>query len=262
MYRRQHGHSCPHWEDYSYKDGLLDLIQTPSLAAGNLRITSSSTKPTFNMEYKFDSIGWTYMAIFIIWNLALAAGMAFLWINKDLPSLRMRRIPLLLAGVFLLHVYAALCIIVYPVGAAFSCTVEFWVMSLLVPLGIALFHAANSQFLHLASRQKHFASMTSLTESKTINEKEAQTIAHSRWRRIFTGVERADNIDRTLYCIGVGMAIQVRFFNPHYSTHLTRGNTAFSHNLRLLRIQKVSPRLRAFRLHSPRHRPRSTHELL
>ncbi|KAF2025897.1 hypothetical protein EK21DRAFT_103602 [Setomelanomma holmii] len=156
-----------------------------------------------------DGVGWTYMVIFIVWNLVLAAGMTFLWTSRQLPSLRMRRIPLVLAGVFSLHVYAALCIIAYPVGQFFSCTVEFWVMSLWLPIGIALFHAANSQFLHLASRQKQFAHMSSLKDHKSIDEEKAEAIANSRWRRIFAGVERADNIDRTLVFIGLGMIVEL-----------------------------------------------------
>lgn len=156
-----------------------------------------------------DGLGWAYMALFILWNIALAGGMAFLWTHRFQPSLRMRKIPLLLAGVTLLHVYAALSVIVYPVGEYFSCNFEFWVMSIWLPFGIALFHAANSQFLHLAGRQKQFARMSSLKDHKTINEEKAEAMANSRWRRIFAGLERADNINQTLVLIGVGMVVQV-----------------------------------------------------
>jgi hypothetical protein len=157
-----------------------------------------------------DRIGWTYMGLFIIWNAALAAGMTFIWIHrKKDASLRMRKVPLLLAGVFSLHIYAALCIIAYPVGQFFSCNVEFWVMSILLPIGIALFHASNSQFLHVASRQKHFVRMSTLSDHKAINEEKAEAIASSRWRRVFAGLERADNIKQTLLLIGAGMVVQV-----------------------------------------------------
>lgn len=81
-------------------------------------------------------------------------------------------------------------------------------MSIYLPLGIALFHAANTQFLHIASRQKHFARMSSLKEHTSINEEKAQEVSNSRWRRIVAGVERADNIGRTLIFIGIGMAVQ------------------------------------------------------
>ncbi|KAJ4371283.1 hypothetical protein N0V83_004500 [Neocucurbitaria cava] len=162
-------------------------------------------------EFHFDSIGWTYMGLTIAWNVALVAAMIFLWTHRQQPSLRMRKLPLMFAGILCLHVYGILCIVVYPIGAIFSCTLEFWVMSIYVPLGIALFHAANTQFLHLASRQKHFARMStlsSLSHQKSIDEEKAREVSNSRWKRIVGGVERADNIERTLVCIGIGLAVQ------------------------------------------------------
>jgi hypothetical protein len=147
-------------------------------------------------QMHLDAVGWTYMGLFIVWNLALAGGMAFLWHKRQLPSL---------------HVYAMLCVIAYPISDYISCTLEFWVMSILVPLGIALFQAANSQFLHMASRQKQFARMSTLKDHKHINEEKAQSRANSRWSRIRAGVERADNINQTLILIGIGMVVQVRF---------------------------------------------------
>jgi hypothetical protein len=182
-------------------------IYSPVSQAG----PASSSAPSFTMaQLVLDSIGWTYMILFIVWNCALAGGMTFLWIHrKKDASLRMRKVPLLLAGVFSLHVYAVLCVIAYPVGQFFSCNLEFWVMSIWLPFGIALFHASNSQFLHVASRQKQFVRMSSLSDNKAINEEEAEAIASSRWRRVFAGLERADNIKQTLVLIGVGLVAQV-----------------------------------------------------
>jgi hypothetical protein len=113
---------------------------------------------------------------------------------------------------------ADLILLAYPFGAVFPCSVEFWAMSILVPLGMALFHASNSQFLHLASRQKHFARMSSLKDHEPIDEKKAQEVVNSRWKRILNGVERADNIERTLIFIGIGMAVQVGSFYSNYIT--------------------------------------------
>ncbi|KAF1911305.1 hypothetical protein BDU57DRAFT_524352 [Ampelomyces quisqualis] len=158
---------------------------------------------------RLDRIGWAYLSVFIVWNVALASGMAYLWKYRQQPSLRMRKIPLLLAGVFLLHVYAAVCLLAYPVGAYFSCSLEFWSMSIWLPFGIALFHAANSQFLHLASRQKHFAHMSTLRDHPSIDEEKAAIIANSRRKRVFAGLERADNINQTLKLIALGMIIQL-----------------------------------------------------
>jgi hypothetical protein len=105
----------------------------------------------------------------------------------------------------------------YPFGAAFDCSAEFWIMSILVPLGMALFHASNSQFLHLASRQKQFARMSSLKDHEPIDEKKAQEVVNSRWKRILNGVERADNIERTLIFIGIGMAVEVSNLRDYYT---------------------------------------------
>jgi len=194
-----------------------------------------------------DGVGWTYITIFIVWNLSLLSGFAFLWTHRQHPSLRMRRLPLLFAGVSVLHIYGALCTLctyahtttskfamashrssdtehmltwlplAYPFGAVFPCSVEFWAMSILVPLGMALFHASNSQFLHLAARQKHFARMSSLKDHEPIDEKKAQEVVNSRWKRIMNGMERADNIERTLIFIGIGMAVQVSISYSQYS---------------------------------------------
>jgi hypothetical protein len=67
--------------------------------------------------------------------------------------------------------------------------------------------------MYLASRQKSFARMSSLRDHKPIDEKTAQEIGNNRWKRIVHGVERADNIQRTLLCIGVGMAVQVSYWS-------------------------------------------------
>lgn len=93
-------------------------------------------------------------------------------------------------------------------------------MSIWLPFGIALFHAANSQFLHMASRQKQFARMSTLKDHKSINEEKAEAIANSRWRRIFAGLERADNINQTLTWIGVGMVVEVRLLRESRSCTL------------------------------------------
>jgi hypothetical protein len=173
----------------------------------------STLVSTMAKQLILDGVGWTYMVLFILWNLALAGGMTFLWIHRFQPSLRMRRIPLLLTGVFALHVYGVLCLIAYPIAQYVSCNFEFWLMSIWLPFGIALFHAANSQFLHLASRQKQFARMSSLKDHKAINEEKAEAIASSRLKRIFAGLERADNINQTLILIGIGMAVEVSSAN-------------------------------------------------
>jgi hypothetical protein len=110
-------------------------------------------------QLSLDRIGWTYVGIFILWNVLLSSGCVFLWTYRHHPSLRMRRLPLLFTGVGVLHIYGSLCCIgtynqdehivvsgheylltispsAYPFGAAFDCSIEFWMMSITVPLGM------------------------------------------------------------------------------------------------------------------------------
>ncbi|KAH8642040.1 hypothetical protein IG631_04981 [Alternaria alternata] len=188
-----------------------------------------------------DRVGWTYITIFIIWNILTFTGVSFLWAHRKHPSVRMRRLPVLFAGIGVLHIYGSLCCLAYPIGPAVPCSLEFWMMSVTVPLGMALFHASNSQFLHLASRQKQFARMSSLKDHEPIDEKKAQEVVNSRWKRIMNGVERADNIERTLIFIGIGMAVQL--------TH----ESARPRSLRLFRFRKVPPRLRYHQLYRTRY---------
>ena len=165
----------------------------------------------FIMGHKLglDAIGWTYVGLAIAWTITLALAMTFLFTHRRLPALRMRRLPLLLASTIALHIYAVLCFLSYPLGPAIPCAAEFWVMSIYLPLGIALFHASNSQFLYLASRQKQFAHMSSLKDHKFKNEEKAQNVPSSRWKRAVASMRQVDTIQRTLVFIGIGLVVQV-----------------------------------------------------
>lgn len=157
-----------------------------------------------------DTLGWTYIGLATAWTVSLILGMLFLHHRRHLPCLQIRRVPLVFVCVSSLHAYGAACTIVYVIGPLVSCTAEFWLMSIYLPFGIAMFHAANSQFLHIASRQKQFTHMRALSNPKPVDEKKAGSLANSRFRRILRGVERADKIDRMMVWIGVGLVAQVR----------------------------------------------------
>jgi len=155
-----------------------------------------------------DSLAWTYIGFAIIWTVALVAGMAFLYHHRHLPFLRIRRLPLVFLGLSFLHAYGFLCAIAYVIAPFLPCDAEFWMMSLYLPFGMAMFHATNTQFLHVASRQKLYAQIPS-RKRPSMDEEEAERLANSRVKRIFRGVERADRVGRTMAWIGVGLTIQV-----------------------------------------------------
>ncbi|KAF2749722.1 hypothetical protein M011DRAFT_398076 [Sporormia fimetaria CBS 119925] len=173
-----------------------------------------------------DPLGWAYVGIATGWTLALAAGMLFLHRYRHLPSLQIRRLPLLFTAVASLHAYGALTWTVYIWKSILPCHSEFWLMSIYLPFGIAFFQAANSQFLHIATRQKQFAYLNVLSDGQQLERREAGRFTYARLRKIFKGNERADKIDRMMMWIAVGMVVQIaltafvffgsRKFHPGY----------------------------------------------
>ncbi|KAH9864282.1 hypothetical protein J1614_010216 [Plenodomus biglobosus] len=159
------------------------------------------------LQLKSDKIAWTYISIAIVWNLAIVAALSFLWTRRSLPSLRMRRLPILFVGILSLHTYGCFVLFLYTMGSGFPCNAEFWIMSIYLPLGIALFHTANSQFLHLASRQKQFTHVF-LEEQDAMSQEKPQRDCRSRWRKVVYGAARAQSIERTLLYVGIGLTVQ------------------------------------------------------
>lgn len=98
---------------------------------------------------------------------------------------------------------------VYMMGPGFPCSAEFWIMSIYLPLGIALFHASNSQFLYLASRQKHFAH-GSMKEEDFFSDVKTHAVSEKKpWKRLVAVVGRTGDADQTLIYIGIGLVVQV-----------------------------------------------------
>lgn len=72
---------------------------------------------------------------------------------------RKRNVPLLLMSLLTLHVFNFMVLIVYTLNGAFPCQVEFWCMSLYLPIGIGLFQAQNQQLLVVSEGQSHLLQM-------------------------------------------------------------------------------------------------------
>jgi hypothetical protein len=110
----------------------------------------------------WDRVGVFYIAFCATWTTIVMGGMAFCWYNRHMPILRVRGLPLAFGSVIFLHLYWILAQITYPIGATMPIViaydVQYFVMGIWFPLGIALFHAANLRFLRVAKLQKQFTS--------------------------------------------------------------------------------------------------------
>ena len=144
------------------------------------------------MRLNLNGLGYLLIAVASTWTVILAAGMFFLALNRNLPFLRNRSIPLAIKAVALLHVYWVLCLLAYVLNGLFPCAIEFWVMSFHLPLGIALYQATNTRLLHVAALQSEIAS----------SAPRRFPLQASSW-----GSKTATQ--KTTTCIEVGMGVQV-----------------------------------------------------
>lgn len=169
----------------------------PSAAA----VAAVEAPPSANL----DALGIFWIVYTLTWTCFLAAGMVFLLRRRDMPMLRIRGLPLSFAAVALLHCYWGAGQTAYVYGSLMSSKIEYWVMGIWLPFGIALFHASNSRFLYVASVQRRFVSG---------QRPGSPTSVGTRWPARRRGVvgwyKSMDYSGRMLTLVGIGMVFQVR----------------------------------------------------
>ena len=100
-----------------------------------------------------DGYGISNITFAVAYSLLFYSACAFLWFYRHHPVVKMRNVPLLLMSLLTLHVFLFMVFVVYTLNGSFPCQVEFWCMSLYLPIGIGLFQAQNQQLLVVSSQQ-------------------------------------------------------------------------------------------------------------
>merc|ERR1711977_229985 len=188
----------------------------------NFRVHKS--KNSFTMVYispigrdwgstvNWDSLGKLYASIAIIWTVILALGSAWLIQNRQLPFLRMRNIPLAITSVCFLHVYLIKILLAYTTNGHFLCSAEFWIMSIYLPFGIALFQANMVQLLSISTQQRKLL----VSDRASIRERRRPRFSirrmRSEWRNLTA-------LQKTYVGIGIGMLLQVVVTAAIYGTN-------------------------------------------
>jgi hypothetical protein len=124
-----------------------------------------------------DSLGQLYLIFAAVWTVLLLIGIAFLR-NRKLPFLRVRKLPLGILAVCTLHVYWCLCMLAYAFNGFFACSMEYWIMSTYLPIGIALYQASNTQLQHVAGLLPQIAS------SRTLRLPDRKDLPLRGWRKL------------------------------------------------------------------------------
>ena len=100
-----------------------------------------------------DGYGISQIAFIVTYTICLYTACAYLWFFRHHPVIKMRKIGLAIVSILILHVYLFMVFMVYPLNGAFPCSVEFWLMSIYLPLGIGLFQVQNQQLLIVSREQ-------------------------------------------------------------------------------------------------------------
>ncbi|PWW75453.1 hypothetical protein C7212DRAFT_344823 [Tuber magnatum] len=165
---------------------------------------------------RWNSVGKIYTAVFALWTAGFVVGFMVFLIHRKLPFIRLKNVPLL-----------SFDLLVYPLNGSLPCALEYWIMSICLPLGIAVFQAQNMQLFCLFWGQKHLVWLrlrnSGLTGSISVADatptKGQLHRCWKKWRKICT-------LKKTYIIIAVGTVMQIlistviflisRHFHPNY----------------------------------------------
>ena len=112
-----------------------------------------------------DGYGISRIVFGVTYSLFFYTACIFLWIYRKHPVVKMRNVPLLLMSLLTLHVFVFMLFVIYTLNGGFPCQVEYWWMSIYLPIGIGLFQAQNQQLLVVSSQQNKLLVMDELFKS-------------------------------------------------------------------------------------------------
>ncbi|KAK0262875.1 hypothetical protein B0A54_09009 [Friedmanniomyces endolithicus] len=169
----------------------------------------------------WDDLGKAYAAVLVIWTVTLCAGTAWLVVNRRIPFIKMRNLPLALASTAFLHVYLVKIMLAYTTNGNFTCAAEFWIMSIYLPFGIALFQANITQLRSISyrqsrilSRQMSETSFDSLPSVKKGSKMSKVPNVWTRWRSL-------NDVEKSYVFIGFFMLVQIVMTGALYATSPT-----------------------------------------
>lgn len=155
----------------------------------------------------WDDLGKIYAGFAISWTVILYSGVAWLVAHRNHPYLMMRNIPLAVAATSFLHLYLVKIMLAYTINGHFLCSVEFWIMSIYLPFGIALFQANQVQLLSISIQQRKLLD----GDRRSIRGPPRVWGLRSIWRSLSA-------LKKTYVFIGIGMLLQVASSFPIFMT--------------------------------------------
>jgi hypothetical protein len=166
---------------------------------------------------RMDKVGIFFICWTTTWTLMLLGGMGFLIRHRQMSMLKVRGIWLSLSSILFLHLYWASVQLGYVLGPLYPDNLEFWIMSIYLPLGIGLFHASNTRFLHVAQRQKQFIDKIDNPNAPTLYKSSKVDGILGRFRQL-------DYSAKAVVLVSAGMFFQVSRHPYSWSSVLSLGH--------------------------------------
>ena len=171
----------------------------------------------------FDGYGISLIVVIVLYSIFFYAACIFLWLQRKNPAIRMRKIPLALLSILVLHVYLVIIFVVYPLNGTFPCGLEFWVMSIYLPIGIGLFQAQNQQLLIVSREQNLLKGIDELYRPLYPDHGSGGLGGPRYWIWRLKLWWRSVNIQNKYEgLVLVGMMVQVRRLNPGQASDTRR----------------------------------------
>jgi hypothetical protein len=158
----------------------------------------------------WDGLGKIYAGLIISWTVILYSGITWLVAHRHHPYLKMRNIPLAVAATTFLHVYLVKIMLAYTTNGHFLCSAEFWIMSIYLPFGIALFQANQVQLLNISTQQR-----------KLLDGDRVSIQQPPRARGLWSRRRGLTALKQTYVFIGIGMLLQVVHVHNVIGIYLT-----------------------------------------
>ena len=148
----------------------------------------------------WDDLGKFYAGFIISWTVILYSGVVWLVLNRRLALVKIRNLPLAIAAVSFLHVYLVKIFLAYTTNGHFTCRAEYWIMSIYLPFGIALFQASLVQLRSIFDQQQKFLRYTPDSGDKS---------GFGRVNGLRRYLTPRSKVQEAYIYIGAGMIVQV-----------------------------------------------------
>ncbi|KAI5370986.1 hypothetical protein Slin15195_G018570 [Septoria linicola] len=150
----------------------------------------------------WDDLGKAYAAFIVAWTIILYVGVGWLVLNRNLPFVKIRNVPIAVTSVSCLHIYLIKIVLAYTTNGHFLCALEFWIMSIYLPFGIALFQANLVQLHSISDQQQKLATSAGSLSAFSMDSQSGARGWWQKWNNL-------PQLKKSYVYIGIGMLIQL-----------------------------------------------------